>query len=106
MLLMECNRHSNKHRQAYYNAQLKRLFYPSLPHETQPYNHQDRYLIPELLFAYSLVSSFLYNNKFRISDNIVVKCTIKRAPSAPSITRWSYESDNGSIKRDENVPSA
>jgi hypothetical protein len=33
------------------------------------------------------------------------KCVMNRAAAAPSITRWSYESESGSIRRGTNPPS-
>ena len=38
-----------------------------------------------------------YNINVLISLITFDKCTVKRAASAPSITRWSYDIDNGNI---------
>ena len=39
----------------------------------------------------------------RISASTLAKYAVKRAAAAPSITRWSYDSDSGSIRRGTNA---
>ena len=38
------------------------------------------------------------------SPSTFARYTTKRAASAPSITRWSYDSDSGNIRRGRNAP--
>ena len=43
-----------------------------------------------------------YITRRRMSDNMLLMMVMKRAPSAPSITRWSKDSDIGIIRRGMN----
>jgi len=40
-----------------------------------------------------------------MSDRTEARYVVNRAPAAPSMTRWSYASDNGSINRGTKAPS-
>ena len=35
----------------------------------------------------------------RMSASRLAKCTLKRAAAAPSMTRWSHDSDSGNVNR-------